>query len=1194
MPSPGPLPYDEDLSDVFYGREVERNKLVTYIQNLRLTVLTAESASGKTSLLRAGLLPKLRDNRIIAWKEGKTGDNLPIFPLLLNQWILRASGSGELDFIRIFVSEADRYLDESIKQITGYGDKLGTEVAAEIDAIKIARKNLRSKAVELGLIKQAETCPKVEFLPLQDDWSLLKMRRQSMELLDVLYDSLGPIVLIFDQFEEILMDPVLGYQALYIVKQIFKIKKREVTQLLSLRNDKRHLLSPLEREKLIDPNRIIEIYPFKPNAANEVVKKMCQVAGLEWEEPDDLARLVAAFTQYSTGGGAALNVNMLGLQVVLYDLFKEYTRVTRQDLWGYCTGLDDGNQGEEVTEEQLLADWLGEPDPTSSDSTVKVSRLAELAPLSWIERCLNKAREEYTALQDGSRQIIPELVRPMVMRMADQLVTPAGFKRPVTILDFKEATYKRDLDKQGFTPAGNAINDNGENWDDKKIEDILFNTCWYALDQLTQNNILKKRGGDKVHGLNGDTEERSGSVASETKSASDNIYYELVHDQFGLPLKEWARKIESTPFAVLGWPYAITDKEFLWKRPTRLAHFIPDSPAGSRKLLDRVAWIGCALTEVEFSEIELKSCNFARSVFKKCTFNNVLFTDCTLEQALFEECTFSGCRFVDGVLNSLLFSKCSSITDCIFHGEKTSIEMNDSAIENCNLTNCTFIDGKLVSINISNSPLTDCTFRGNTEKSPLLMNGASIINCKLSGTITFANCLLNGAVIGVDSEGLRRISCENIVFNNGSVINGTELNGLSFEQGRLQMENVSAMGVIFTNIVQESKESRGAFRDVNLTGAVFLGCKLKHVDFRGPEKAREKAEAKMVVFRELSSEEKEKESIPTVLDDVTFHDIDMQAFDFVECRVQGLVEFQRCKLDGGSIEGAPGNDSSIIEGDIRFHDDNNMSAMAFTSLDFSNQVLEIHNSSANAVYFEDVTFGSKGKKDSATFINTPMASGMFHNCRLHNVKFSGTKENPVNLESLIIKKTAGEDHTDAGVTLGNCVFTRSLMNGLTIFNVDINGPVQFSHCRLSASRIGNHESLERADAENKMRISAEVTFDDCDLHALHLRQIDFAEDATCTVNRGSCDGAVFQRLDLSGKLKINNSSLLRAKFEEITSQGDGGVDIRTSDLYYAQFDARLLENDDRAGAGPVRLTKEQLKNARELAAGYKRIKEQDV
>jgi WD40 repeat protein len=60
-PWPGLAPFTEDLSRYFFGRDEEINHLFRLLQRETLTVLFGQSGLGKSSLLQAGLFPKLRE-----------------------------------------------------------------------------------------------------------------------------------------------------------------------------------------------------------------------------------------------------------------------------------------------------------------------------------------------------------------------------------------------------------------------------------------------------------------------------------------------------------------------------------------------------------------------------------------------------------------------------------------------------------------------------------------------------------------------------------------------------------------------------------------------------------------------------------------------------------------------------------------------------------------------------------------------------------------------------------------------------------------------------------------------------------------------------------------------------------------------------------------------------------------------------
>lgn len=59
-PYVGAVPFDEHQADLFFGRGDEILRLIAALASHRLVVLTGASACGKSSLLRAGLLPALR------------------------------------------------------------------------------------------------------------------------------------------------------------------------------------------------------------------------------------------------------------------------------------------------------------------------------------------------------------------------------------------------------------------------------------------------------------------------------------------------------------------------------------------------------------------------------------------------------------------------------------------------------------------------------------------------------------------------------------------------------------------------------------------------------------------------------------------------------------------------------------------------------------------------------------------------------------------------------------------------------------------------------------------------------------------------------------------------------------------------------------------------------------------------------
>ncbi|RLD74895.1 MAG: hypothetical protein DRJ10_16260, partial [Bacteroidetes bacterium] len=61
---PGALPFNSKQQNIFYGRDKDIEKLLTLIQVEKQVLLYSKSGLGKTSLLEAGVIPRLPENYI--------------------------------------------------------------------------------------------------------------------------------------------------------------------------------------------------------------------------------------------------------------------------------------------------------------------------------------------------------------------------------------------------------------------------------------------------------------------------------------------------------------------------------------------------------------------------------------------------------------------------------------------------------------------------------------------------------------------------------------------------------------------------------------------------------------------------------------------------------------------------------------------------------------------------------------------------------------------------------------------------------------------------------------------------------------------------------------------------------------------------------------------------------------------------
>jgi len=83
-PFPGLTHYTSDYADVFFGRDSERKRIVGNLQASRLTLLYAQSGVGKSSLLSAGVAPRLVElARISVEDEGAPG----YIPVVMREWV---------------------------------------------------------------------------------------------------------------------------------------------------------------------------------------------------------------------------------------------------------------------------------------------------------------------------------------------------------------------------------------------------------------------------------------------------------------------------------------------------------------------------------------------------------------------------------------------------------------------------------------------------------------------------------------------------------------------------------------------------------------------------------------------------------------------------------------------------------------------------------------------------------------------------------------------------------------------------------------------------------------------------------------------------------------------------------------------------------------------------------------------------
>ncbi len=76
-PFVGPRPFEKEDSDRFFGRTRETEELLSLIIAHRAVLVYAQSGAGKSSLLRAGVIPRLEDQQYRVLRSARVHGLLP-------------------------------------------------------------------------------------------------------------------------------------------------------------------------------------------------------------------------------------------------------------------------------------------------------------------------------------------------------------------------------------------------------------------------------------------------------------------------------------------------------------------------------------------------------------------------------------------------------------------------------------------------------------------------------------------------------------------------------------------------------------------------------------------------------------------------------------------------------------------------------------------------------------------------------------------------------------------------------------------------------------------------------------------------------------------------------------------------------------------------------------------------------------
>lgn len=664
IPWPGPQPYDEEDWDDFSGRDPALEQLLNRVSVDKLTVLLGASGTGKTSLIRAGLVPLLRHGRYHP-AEG----NQATWPvLLLRRW--GAVGSSSLKENLLL------QLHSAINAIQDWGELLEQQAAiVEAGNLRDDLKSVLDKArSSSGILEIVESLARAQ--ARRADEGEAEASRES------------GIILIFDQFEEQLRaGRRASSEALELIGNL-ALSKAPTKVLVSMRREYQYALRPLELMVGGLTSRSVFLEPLEAPDLLRVINDASKSSQLSisQEVADSIVKWLSSNSPDSRNGATDSESleewhrqtaheergrpDLLQVQAVLLELChfawaRGRNSVDREifetfgaeflDGTGSALGrsrqIGTGGEADELVEEELARRVLGGALERWIESALEGT--TKRGPRRSQANIRSRSHAEWAHMDEENLRL---QVRRIAVRLAPQLssgdykvsqeenalfrqalgeeIARLGLKDPerrarVRIvaddggpprlnwedLEFGESR-SGDGDSQSTLLSGLA---RVKGWGLTTAGDQILICFREALHRLAAANILQCTyfGGEK------------------------GLYWELVHDQFGPSFTRWAERQRGT------WDDC---KSSLVVCSGLQPIAVPVKEIGPRdgdecyELL-KMSWQGCSIESstpgrLVLRNVAFKECFLVGTIFDSVEFVGSSFENCNLIGVLFRNCVF--------------------------------------------------------------------------------------------------------------------------------------------------------------------------------------------------------------------------------------------------------------------------------------------------------------------------------------------------------------------------------------------------------------------------------------------------------------------------------------------------------------------------------------------------------------------------
>lgn len=593
----GPVPCEEYHARRFHGRVDELSEVIQKVKTQALTVLSAESGAGKTSLVNAGLMPVLRLVR----------DNDPNsmgLALCVREWGAVASANHPAGVMLQAIKESIRKLERNVEK---YKDLLF---------------GIKQLIIDLGDLKgvgNPENPDTLNQLPtdkhVEVDFETLE--RMELKNLEACIDNLckrvkgGKLILIIDQAEEFMASGVKASnrrdQYLGAINVLATLVRMQGLRLvISLRDEYMGKLRPLEQQFYPLAPRTYYLQPFTWPTAKKVaiLQSKDEESDIFIDEKDEYVVDLVLERVHSTihKDRELLPVDMLAVNALLKDIHDFAEEQSSE------SGQGTSN-GRLRIHEPLLKTYFkrtyGEGDSGSQGT---------LGPmLHWIDKA-------FETVDESKRN----LVRRVAAHMWPLFSTPEGYKSQFTQKDLVRFATWKDTSLVGELDSSPNIA-----FEDESLLPAKFLQAAYdAVGCLIDKHILK------IYGRDG-----------------KSLILALQHDGYGPAFYYWCHDLGRRENDVLISGIPTFGSKIKRRSALEKATVDPSKDPTVDLTLNKITWGGCIVEGITSKNVIFAGCDFSGSFFDECKFN-----DCT-----FQDCKFNGTFFNGGIFENVKFIGCDAL-----------------------------------------------------------------------------------------------------------------------------------------------------------------------------------------------------------------------------------------------------------------------------------------------------------------------------------------------------------------------------------------------------------------------------------------------------------------------------------------------------------------------------------------------------